>query len=268
MTEQDAAQNSSQSNEGEKQIKGHSKRKAAMFWLIGILSFFGLGWLLIWGCRHLDPPKDTEIGIPAVLVYVTMWAIVTQIIVSRMQWKAMQEGLQETRNILRHTERAFEMTERPIVIPVRASVPVLHADARLTIKLAVRNEGRTGAKRVAVWFNIATGKLRQYPGKRGNPKVIPFLAGNGTDEELTLSSRLALTPKALANVQSGTEQLTIYGEGYYFNVARDREYWIPPFAFEWDGNLNCFTQNSELPFLWKLRENRKDTEENTGENPN
>jgi len=74
-------------------------------------------------CRTWLPvPRDTEIGVMAVVAVVTLFAIIGQIMVnalqwdaSRNQWKVMQEQGRTMQCALRQTEEHFKVLNRPIL---------------------------------------------------------------------------------------------------------------------------------------------------------
>lgn len=180
MTKQSTAQNSTQGDKAGGDIKRHPKWMAPVLWAVGLFLFFGLGWLLIWFCRHLDPPKDTEIGIPAVLVYVTIWAVVAQILVSRMQWKAMQEGLKQNERMADAASGALEHARSSMVPRLRITGVTTEnfAVGRKPVFLVeIVNDGMTDAKNVTVHIRSDT-SLDRSSAKWSREQIIDIPAND------------------------------------------------------------------------------------------
>ena len=124
------------------------------YYVIATSALVGLAVIWLFCLQFIAMEKDR---VPAFIGfgvnYLILMAMFVQAHITQRQWEAMREGLNETQNMVRHTERAFEMTERPIVVPVRAAIPSISFDQRLVITLTVRNEGpvsRRGVGRSAV----------------------------------------------------------------------------------------------------------------------
>lgn len=108
-------------------------------------------------CRAwLDVPKDTEVGVMAVVAVVTLFAIVGQIIVTALQWKVagdqwqvMRDGLNKTQRLLEQNEisqTAFINTERAYIgIRSIKLVEPLRVDKMPAVQVIFVNGGRTPA---------------------------------------------------------------------------------------------------------------------------
>ncbi|MGB7202209.1 MAG: hypothetical protein WBD16_08060 [Pyrinomonadaceae bacterium] len=140
--------------------------------LLGLLIFFGFAlaativlYYVVITAQRLDPPKDTEVGIMAVVAAVTLLAILGQILVTVLQWQAMQDALERTDTLLeqnkrivkaakrqaaaakrnlKQTQSFFELVQRPI-LGIEKMYPTKDTNGNLVVVGELINRGKTVA---------------------------------------------------------------------------------------------------------------------------
>src|SRR5687767_13575463 len=91
--------------------------------------------LIIWTARtHFDPPKDTEVGIPAVIAFLGFVAVLVQIIVNVFQWRSMQDAQRQNKEF-------FELAERPSLGKDGIQL-IVKEDGGADMFIIMRNSGR------------------------------------------------------------------------------------------------------------------------------
>jgi nitrate reductase NapE component len=142
MTETNSGDQGHQKNGSQTNPKWWTKPK---WWAIAIWTVFsgasvGGLWYLIWICQtYFTPPKDTELGVPAVVAYVALIAVIAQVAVNVLQW-------QQTREL-------FDLAERPSLGVELESITVAKDDTA-TVRVILRNSGRSPARQVSVVNNL------------------------------------------------------------------------------------------------------------------
>jgi hypothetical protein len=142
MTETDSGDQGKQKHDSQTNPQGGTKPK---WWAIAIWTVFsgaaiaGLVFV-VWICRtYFTPPKDTEVGIPAVVAYVALMAVIAQVAVNVMQW-------QQSRDL-------FDLAERPSIGVELESIRVAKDDTA-TVGVILRNSGTSPARQVSVVNNL------------------------------------------------------------------------------------------------------------------
>ncbi|CAN5357107.1 hypothetical protein BH10ACI2_BH10ACI2_00480 [soil metagenome] len=108
-----------------------------LFWPIFAATSIAIGFGIVFICRqYLEPPKDTEIGLPVMVAYVALLAIAAQIVVNIRQWHSMEAGLHQTREL-------FEMAERPSI--GIESIGFVGAVESSLLQIVIINSGRVPA---------------------------------------------------------------------------------------------------------------------------
>lgn len=107
---------------------------------------------VVYAARHLVPPKDTEVGIVAVVATVTLLAVLGQIGATVLQWDAMRDQHKVMSDTLEATRKAFELTDRPwLAVDVAFSSPLTFNDdggGQFALEITARNVGRSVAVNV------------------------------------------------------------------------------------------------------------------------
>lgn len=111
---------------------------------LGVAIFTGLAiaalvWAYVWVCRTYLGTKADEIGIPGFVGLLGFVAIVAQIVVSTLQWRAMKEAASQTKELFLIGERAYLGIES-----AAPSVP-LAVDRYPEVRIHLLNAGKTPA---------------------------------------------------------------------------------------------------------------------------
>ena len=108
------------------------------FWPVFAIVSVVIGVVIFFVCRGwLEPPKDTEIGLPVLVAYGALVAIVVQIVINIRQWEVTKDGLVQTREL-------FEMAERPS-ISIETIGFVQDELGGFALQISVVNSGRAPA---------------------------------------------------------------------------------------------------------------------------
>ncbi len=149
--------------------KGPAYRSAegrAILALLAVLGFLSLTavalYFVVTTSQRLDVPKDTEVGIMAVVATVTLLAIMGQIFVTVLQWKAMKDSVERTDTLIKQNEniiktaedsaetarKAYERTDRPwlaVDIGIISPLTFNEQGGHLTFRISTINIGRSVA---------------------------------------------------------------------------------------------------------------------------
>jgi hypothetical protein len=230
---------------------------------IGSFVFVAAVVALFIACRYwLGYPYDTPAFVAGAVGLLTLYAIVAQAIIYSRQAEIMQgqaKAMHEQRDImeqqLNHAEKVFDLVERPVIVPVRAVAGNIRDTSPMHPQITIANKGRTGAVDIVIYMGIIKGKgnvFWDYPGEENWLKSrTPFL---GDGEDIVIQSGvekdITLGPGDARAILDGDEQLLIFGQGSYFDLA-DRAYTIGTFVFRYErGMLNRFVLNAEIAMTW------------------
>lgn len=141
MPDQRTTTDSPKDHKPKTDLQRYSKWQVLAVWVGSMVLCVVGGAILVWFCRRLEPPKDTEIGIPVFMGYVSLIAIGAQVIVSRMQWKAMQDGMKLTRELV-------ELTERPSLGIQGIDKIIYEPFNKISVHAELKNSGKSPARNV------------------------------------------------------------------------------------------------------------------------
>lgn len=181
---------------------------------------------------YLTPPDDTKYAIEALLGLLTLIVLIVQSGIIRMQWRAMQEGLERTDRLMEQSERFHHMTQRPILVVETAKAELKIDGTTIEPTVIIINKGNTAARNIRIFFQVSE------PGPKfpfdGPYFESPFIAAKDTltihDERQ--SSRKKWSDLAKADAAMGFDPIYIYGVGSYEDLLGN-SYPIDKWAFVW-----------------------------------
>lgn len=215
--------------------KGWNPRK----WTVaGIFLFiFAVGGLYVATRYYVGHPNDTPAFVAGVIGLVTLYAIVVQIFVSRMQWQVMQATLEQS-------QRFFDETQRPslgMVGEMEWGEDVFNSKQRY-VQVTLRNSGKSPA--VNVVAGITTGYAEgTFPrgGECPEPNVGELL-GMESRNVIAIGGDTFLSSKNVTEdefklIYTGKAQLFIWVHATYCKNPSQKE----PYVFEIYSRYNART---------------------------